>query len=208
MRKALALLLSVLLLAGLLTGCGGDEEIVGVWEMELDLADFINEELSDAGLSDAMRLSSFAVVMDFEFRSDGTYAVELDHDAFARTVDAMKEEMRTGFARYVEDMIADQGMDVTVDDYFAAAGTTLDEALDGVFDAERLAGVEDEMSNEGSYETRDGKLYLSDGLDRQVDPEVYYTYSIQGDAMSFLSSVGDADEELTEYFPLELKRIG
>lgn len=46
MKKTFALVLSVLLLVGLLAGCGGaDKEIVGTWETSLEMANYLNEEL-------------------------------------------------------------------------------------------------------------------------------------------------------------------
>lgn len=110
MKKTFALVLSVLLLVGLLAGCGGaDKEIVGTWETSLEMANYLNEE-------------------------------------------------------------------------FAA---------------------------EGNYETKDGKLYLSDGKEYQVDPEIYEVYTIEGDKMTFVESVGgDADDDMAELYPLEFQRVG
>ena len=209
MKKILALTLSVLLLVGLLAGCGGaDKAIVGKWQMSLDMVDMLNEELSGMGMEDAMQLSSFVITMNFDFKSDGTYTCELDTDAFQTTMDTMKSEMRDGFTKYIEDMIAAQGADMTIDEFFELSGTTLDEALDEAFSAEDMASMADELAGEGNYETKDGKLFLSDGLDYRVDPEVYYTYTIDGDSMSFLSGVGTDEDEFAEFFPLQLTRVG
>lgn len=207
MKKILALGLSVLLLVGLLAGCGGDKNIVGTWEMSLDMVDMLNEELDTMGMGDAMQLSAFVVTMDFTFKSDGTYTSEMDTDAFQATVDTMKSELRTGFTKYIEDMISAQGVNMSIDEFFAMSGTTLDEALDEAFSTDSLASLADELAGEGNYETKGGKLFLSDGLDYRVDPEVYYTYTIDGDSMSFLSAVGTDEDEFSEYFPIQLTRI-
>lgn len=209
MKKILALTLSVLMLVGLLAGCGGaDKEIVGKWQMSMDMVDMLNEEFANMGMEDAVQLSSFVVTMNFDFKSDNTYTCELDAAAFQTTMDTMKAEMRDGFTKYIEDMIAAQGADMTVDEFFELSGTTLDEALDEAFSAEDMASVADELAGDGNYETKDGKLFLSDGLDYKVDPEVYYTYTIDGDSMSFLSGVGTDEDEFAEFFPLQLTRVG
>lgn len=209
MKKILALTLSVLLVVGLLAGCGGaDKGIIGKWAMTLDMVDMLNEELSGLGMDETMQLSTFAITMNFDFKSDGTYTCELDTAAFQTTMDTMKDELRVGFTKYIEDMIASQGVDMTIDEFFEMSGTTLDEALDDAFSAEDMAGMAEELAGEGNYETKDGKLFLSDGLDYRVDPEVYYTYTIDGDSMSFLSGVGTDEDEFAEFFPLQLTKIG
>ena len=186
---------------------GLDPRIAGRWQMNVDFADMFEEELDNMGM-DAMRLSSFVITMNFDFKSDGTYTCELDTDAFQTTMDTMKSEMRDGFTKYIEDMIAAQGADMTIDEFFELSGTTLDEALDEAFSAEDVASTADELAGEGNYETKDGKLYLSDGLDYHVDPQVYYTYAIDEDSLYLLRGVGTDEDEFAEFFPIRLVRLG
>lgn len=207
MKRAITLALSVLLLMGLLAGCGGDKALVGKWAMTVDMVDALNAGLNSAGLNDAMRLSAFVVTMNFTFKSDGTYVCQLNADAFQNTMDALKDEMKTGYAKYIEDKSAAQGTNMTIDEFLAMSGVTIDEALDQFISVDRLAGLADEWAAEGNYKTKGGKLFLSSSLDSQVDPQVYYTYTIDGDSMSFLSGVGTDEDELSDYFPIQLTRI-
>lgn len=210
MKKTFALVLSVLLLVGLLAGCGGaDKEIVGTWETSLEMANYLNEEFEAEGMQDYLNVSTFAVVMRFTFNQDGTYSCEADQAAFEQTVEGLKEEMKAGFVKYAEDMIADAGMDMTAEELFAQMGTSLDDLINDSFSAEDLSDVTDMAAAEGNYETKDGKLYLSDGKEYQVDPEIYEVYTIEGDKMTFVESVGgDADDDMAELYPLEFQRVG
>lgn len=207
MKKVLALALSAALLVGLLAGCGGKKsDILGTWELEMEMNDLINDQLAAADMDD-FQIGSFAVTMDFNFKEDGTYTLQVNTDAMADAVDGLKEEMREGLPAYLERMLAEEGMEVTVDEFFQASGITLDEMVDTMFDAEAITQSLGDAGGEGNYQAKDGKLYLSDGLDNQVDPESYYTYTLKGDVMTLQEAVGE-DSEFAGMFPMTLTRIG
>ncbi len=207
MKKVFALALSAALLVGLLAGCGGKKsDVLGVWELEMEMNDLINDQLAAAGMDD-FQISTFAVTMDFDFKEDGTYTLQVNTDAVADAVEGLKAEMREGLPAYVERMLADEGVEMTVDEFFQAGGITLEEMVDTMFDAETITQSLGDAGGEGNYKTKDGKLYLSDGLDHRVDPEAYYTYTLDGDVMTFQEAVGE-DSEFAGMFPMTLTRIG
>ena len=209
MKKTLAVLLAAMLLAGMLAGCGGDSAIVGSWEATVDMADQINQQFAAEGMSDYINLDSFGIVLCFTFDKDGTYTCSADEDALVQSLEDMKDVMRGGLTKYAEDMITQSGMtDISVDDVFEAAGTSLDELLDEMYSEDDLKDRVDGFAAEGNYKTKDGKLYLSDGLDHIPDDEVYYTYTIEGDTMTFLEGVGDEEGMAAGLFPMELKKVG
>lgn len=56
---------------------------------------------------------------------------------------------------------------------------------------------------QGHYKAKRGKLFLSDGMDYEIDAKVYDTYVLSGDTLTIQ---GGAGGELDGLFPLELKR--
>ncbi len=207
MKKVLALALSAALLVGLLAGCGGKKsDVLGAWELEMEMNDLINDQLAAADMDD-LQIGSFAVTMDFNFKEDGTYTLQVNTDAMSDAVDGLKAEMREGLPAYVDRMLAEEGVEMTVDEFFQASGITLDEMVDTMFDAEAITQSLGDAGGEGNYQAKDGKLYLSDGLDNRVDPESYYTYTLDGDVMTLQGAVGE-DSEFAGMFPMTLTRIG
>ena len=210
MKKTLALLMALVMLTGLLAGCGGDDALLGTWEASIELPDLdeLNQELASAGLGEYIKLDSFAVVVRFTFNKDGTYSRAVDVDALTASVEDLKTKMKDGLTAFAEDAIAAQGLEgVTVDDIFAALGTSLDEMMEEMSMEDEIKQMEEEMAAEGNYKTKDGKLYLSDGLDHIPDDEVYQTYTIEGDTLTILDSAGGDGSDAGMY-PLDLKKVG
>lgn len=210
MKKILAVLLASMMMVGLLAGCGGDDAIVGDWETSVEMADYLNQEFADEGMGDYIHLDSFAIEIRFSFDKDGTYTCSVDEAAFGRTVEGLKTVMKEGLTAYAEDMIAQWGLEgFSVDDVFAAGGTTLDELMDESFNAADLSDMTDAFAAEGNYKAKDGKLYLSDGLDHTIDEDVYDTYKIEGDELTLLESVGSDDDGFgADLYPIALKKVG
>lgn len=208
MKKTIAFLLAAVMLTGLLAGCGGDDALVGTWEMSMEMTDQMNQQFAAAGLGDYVKLDSFAMVVRFTFKDDGTYSCAADEDSLVKTLDALKTTIRDGLIAYAEDMIAAEGLeDVTVDDVFAAAGTTLDEMMEQMFMEDEIKAAAAEQTAEGKYKTKDGKLYLSDALDHVPDETMYQTYTIEGDTLTIEESVGGDGSDAGAY-PLTLKKVG
>lgn len=208
MKKTVALLMALVMLTGLLAGCGGDNALVGTWEASIEMVDQMNQQFTAAGLGDYIKLDSFAVVVRFTFNEDGTYSSAADVDALDAPMEAMKTTIRDGLIAYAEDMIASEGLEgVTADDVFAAAGTSLDEMMEEMFMEDEIKAAASEQTAEGNYKTGDGKLYLSDGLDHAIDESMYHNYTIEGDTLTIVDIVGGDDSDAAMY-PMTLKKVG
>lgn len=208
MKKTIALLLAMVMLTGLLAGCGGDNAIVGTWEVKLELVEQMQKEIDELGMGDYLSLDSYSAVLRFTFNDDGTYSYEADRGSLEQSLEGMKQALRDGLIAYADEMIAEQGLEgVTAEEVYEATGTSLDELIDQAYTEEDLDGVVEDLSAEGNYKTKDGKLYLSDGLDHIPDDEIYYNYTIEGDTLTLVDGVGE-DEEFSGMFPMILKKIG
>lgn len=129
-----------------------DQSILGIWIAETDLAFFLDGE-TDPGSVETLKAVPLQMVL--ELRSDGTYILSMDSSALLST---LRDSMRG----YMESLLAESGM--TVEQYEALTGGTLDEALDETF-----ADVDFDLSdltNSGSYKREEDRLTLTNDSGR------------------------------------------
>lgn len=209
-RKSVSLLLSLSLLCTLLllcSGCGNKakDALIGDWETTIDMTGMINDEMSagldsDPELMDYFSIDNFSIKLTLSFRDDDTYTMSIDEAALEDSVDQVIELFRTGIVNYFEDMIAQSGLDMTVDDVLAASGYTLDQFLEETFDKEDIMSSMDEMESSGTFEAKDNILYLTD-----EDGTGLEAYELDGDKLT-LTGEGVDDGELEGLYPLVLTK--
>ena len=162
------------------------------------------------------------------FNEDGTYSTQVTQE----DIDAMAETMKTGFGGYLRQLYfvllcetlyqmgVTQEMN-TVEDLENFLGLTMDEAIyealgmdmeeyiDVLVDESFSASISPEdLSSSGNFKNKDGKLYLSDGLEYQVDPAVYDLYELEGDTLTLnYGSAPEGDEDSELFYPLVLQKV-
>ncbi len=66
------------------------------------------------------------------------------------------------------------------------------------------SGLDSGAQLRGNYLVRGEKLYLSEGLDYEIDPDVYDRFRLEGDKLTLLeNSAGD----MSGFYPLTLTRV-
>lgn len=211
MRKSAAFLLSLSLLCAILLACSGcagnkdKEALVGTWETTLDLTSMMNDELkagmgNDEELMSYFTLSDFTVTLTITFRDDDTYTLAADEASMEKSVDSVIETLKNGFNKYLEDMLAEEYPDMTLDEFFEAAGTTMDAFYDETFgdalDKEVLMSSTDDMESNGTFKAKDGILTLTDDEGPGLE-----AYELNGDKLT-LTGEGVEDSSLTGLYPL------
>lgn len=211
MRKSAAFLVSLSLLCAILlacSGCGGDkdkEALVGTWETTLDLTDMMNDEMkaglgNDDELMSYFTISDFSVTLTLTFQDDDSYTLSADEASMEKSVDHVLETFRNGFTQYLEDMIAQEYPDMTLDEFFEAAGMTMDDFYDQIMgdalDKEELMSSVDDMESSGTFKAKDGILTLTDDEGPGLE-----AYELSGDKLT-LTGEGVDDGELMGLYPL------
>lgn len=210
MKKRIALLLSfVLVLSLALCACGGGEEnLTGKWTANVDLTDMMNEELTGdpemADLAEYMTIDSFVLPFVLELREDGTYSMGIDEAGMNTAIDGVLADMKEGMLAYFADVL---DVEEGVEEFLTSMGLDLDALMEEI-SAELVAeGTFDELTSEGKYKAKDGKLYLSDGLDYEPDPAGYNEYKLEGDTLT-LDAGTESEEDYAEFlFPMVLTRV-
>ena len=217
MKKKLSVLVCTVLVLSMLltlTGCsGGDNaKFVGKWKCEMDMAQVINDAVAagDETAAEYLAIDEFKMVVYMEFNEDDTFKVYADEAALDAALAAMKEDLAAGMSKYMEDlMLAETGMELSIDQILEAAGMTMDDLLGQVITEDMAAQMAAEVSSEGKFQAADGKLHTSAGLEYEVDPAVYETYTLEGDTLTLLEYVGE-DETLASnnVYPMVFAKIG
>ncbi len=66
------------------------------------------------------------------------------------------------------------------------------------------SSLDDGAQIRGNYLVRGEKLYMSEGLDYRIDPEVYDLYRLEGDELTLLEN---SAADMSGFYPLTLKRV-
>lgn len=204
-RKSLSLLVCLSLMSALLlacSGCGGGDKkaLLGNWETSIDLTDMINDEMK-AGLNDDemlqyLTVEKFTMELSLSFNEDDTYAMSVDEAALESSLDQVIATFKTGLTQYVEEMIAAQGVEMTVDDFFAQAGITLDDMLAQAFDKDEVMSSLDDMESKGTFEAKGGVLYLTDDEGTGLE-----SYKLE-DGKLTLTGEGVEDDDTKALYPM------
>lgn len=216
MKKCLSIALClglVLTMLFMFTGCNEQKKFVGKWESEIDMTDFFNEGMGlDDEMAEYVVIEDFEIVMQLIFNSDGTYKRTVDEDSLEDTLKDAKEDLKDGMMDYFEAYLEDTGLNMSVDELLKASEVDLDELVDEALGEKVLDKMVDDMTDEGNFEVKDGKLFMSDDLDHEIDEDVYETYELNGDELKLIESVGgDDDEDLKdladELYPMVFERV-
>lgn len=218
MKRIASLALVLVMIVALFAGCASSgseskltdqEKLVGTWKGDLDMTKTMMEELGEG--VEGFELDEFKVTAVFTFTQEGTYTMELDEESVQKAMDGLIAGMEGFMKTMMEEMAKEAGM--TLEDMLAASGMTMEDMMSMVteeLEGQDLVGemVKDAKS-EGKYKAENGKLYLSESLDAEVDINVYDTYTLEGDVLTLTATYG-ADEEETDMmksvYPIVLKK--
>lgn len=207
-------ILSVILMLAILlsfTACGsGDKEkLVGTWKCEMDLVEQINTEMGlDEESAEYLNFDSFTIVLYMQINEDDTYSLYADTDALEQTMEAAKASFAEGMTKYLEDMVlAETGIAMSADDILAASNTTMDEMLAEAFPEGMVEELAEGMKQEGKFKAKDGKFYTSAGLEYEVDPAVYETYTLEGTTLTLLEYVGEDAGDTMNVYPMVFNKV-
>ncbi len=205
-KKSLSGLLCLSLVCAMLlafAGCGAKNEIAGNWKGEMDLTDamttMLGSSVGDESITEYIKISDVTLILNLSLDKDGKYTMSIDEEKAKSTMGNVVDSMKSGMREYIEKLISDQGMDLSVDDYFQMlAGTSYDEYVNSMMDVDTLMSQFEDMKTKGTYEAKDGKLVLKD----EDGGETEFDFEIKDSKMTL-----DSDMDVGfDMFPLEMER--
>lgn len=199
MKKVMSMLMVVVLVLAMMTmfaGCGNDaDKLVGTWTSEVDMTQIINEELAaDPTLAGFFTINDFRIVMIMTFNEDGTYCSTVDAESVTTAMEGLLDDMETGIVAMLQAELDASGLDMSVEDMLAMSGMSLEDLMAEMKSALENEGIVEqvtaEATMEGNYEVKGDKLFLSDGLEYDVDPAIYEVIELDGNTMTWIENVG------------------
>ena len=204
--KRLTVLLLVLALALSLTACGSDQKkMVGVWETEVEFADIFNNTLGNAENAEYLKVESLKLKVILTINDDDTYSMAADPASVDAAMASLKESLKAGMEEYLVDTIAATGLNLAIGDIMDMLATDMDTLIGQVLPPELMAEITGSMTAQGRYLAEDGKLYLTDSVDKEIDETVYETYILEEEKL-ILVTPNEIDAYTDLLYPLEFTR--
>ena len=182
--------------------------IVGKWESEWDLSKAMEQMLADEEME--MKLENLKLTVFIEFKDDKTYEMTVDEDSAEDMMKAFLDQYKVVVKKVMEDSAKEYNM--TLDDMLALTGyNSFDAYWDAIKKDMDMDDLVDEMAVEakGQYKYEDGKLYMSDDEDDEIDKDEYTVVELEGKTMKWTKVVGADEEEesmVKELLPLTFKK--
>lgn len=208
MKKVLCAILALVILLAL-AGCRPktDADIfVGKWHYDVDVAAFINENLETGGslMAEFFPVDSMEIRLIWNFKKDGTYTVQMDDAVKNNSLDKYSEVLRNGMTAYLENLIKENKLNVTVEKFLEDRKKTQEDLVKeirGSMDT-MVTQLFKQMMVNGKYRVDNGRLYGTTGI--TFDSSVYNNYEIiSNKEIHILSSVGTQGNEL-DLYPIKL----
>ena len=208
MKKLISLALVAAMLCCVLAGCGNKEAdaLVGTWKADVDVTELMAEKMGE-DMMEYVVLEKLIFTQVLQLNSDGTFSMTLDKASVETALNSMLQSVKDGTVAMLEAQIAEYGMDMTVEEMLEASGTDL-ETVFADLEAQMnipmlLEQTIDEVAGEGKFDAKDGKLFLSAGLDYLPDPECYEIYTLEGNVLTLVEYVGtDSNGTFDGLYPL------
>ena len=194
------------------SGAGDKEKFIGTWNAKVDMTELFNDNFqqgmgeSGVDLADYFNIDRFELTMIFTFNEDGTYSIVVDEGLLSNTFENVKSDLKDGMTSYFEDMIAAEGVDMSLDEMLDYLGTTLDELIDESIGDDLYDEIAEEFAVSGKWDAANGKLYMTESVSEDIDKNTYDLYEITSGGIKLSEPEGVEDD--MGIFPLLLTKIG
>ena len=208
MKKIIALSLCLILVLSL-CACGAKEDLTGKWTTTINMAESYNAEMAaaDPTMAEYMSLDSFNVPLVLELKADGTYTMTVEKEGLEAALSEVVGKLSSGMEAYFADLLAQQGIEMDVNEALAAMGISMDDLmaeLTAELDADALY---ESMGGEGNWKAENGKFYMTEDLETAAGEGEYNTYVLEGDTLTLDVGTETVDEETAKLmFPMVLTR--
>lgn len=186
------------------------ESIVGTWAGTADFTEmFAKEFAADPATAEYFTVSSFKLDLTMEFDAEGICTLTVDEESAKAAMDTLAKELVDGMVKMLDDMLKQQGVNMSTEDYLTLSGITLEDLTAQLTSEMQVEDMLKELENKSNYHLQDGKLWISDDLDSQADADDACPYTLAEGVLTIEAPAEAAEEDAAAYlFPLVLNRVG
>lgn len=199
----------VLLVVAVYISTADERALVGEWKATVDMTDYLQEKLNSIPeFGTYIEVTDFSFDVTYKFNDDFTYSRTVDEDSVDRAIENLKGDMKNAINAYAEEVIRQNGLNISPETMFALSGTSVDEIVEESYNEELIAEMKEDLFSEGNFEAEDGKLFTSDGVDYMPDPNTYETYELTDNQLVLTNATGsDLDEEDLAAYPMTFEKV-
>lgn len=211
MKKYIAIVLCLAMLAACLVGCAPKEQdaLIGSWSGNVDLSDAINADFAqDENLAPHMHISGFRFQTTMTFYRNGTYSMQVDRSELEAVLESLVQQLSDGMEKYLEELVKELALDMTVEEYLSSVGLSLEDLFADAYTEETIDKMLSDLEAEGNFLVEEGKLFLSQSKQYAVNPNVWELYTVEGDKLTIDVSSEEADNPYAQLiYPMVFTRI-
>jgi len=210
-KRFLALLLVIAMILSM-AGCssGDTKKLVGKWRCEIDMTDYLMETLMEDSqeIAEYIALDDVVIVYYADFKDNATACMYADEYQIAQTFEHLEDNLVDALGQYMVDLFYEQtGMYMTLDEILELSGVSEQELRNSLGFDQIVQELCDGLYMEGKYKAENGKLHISAGLDYNIDPAMYETYTLDGNVFTITGCVGSEIPDFNPY-PMMFTKIG
>ena len=199
----------VLLVVAVYISTADERALVGEWKATVDMTDYLQEKLNSIPeFGTYIEVTDFSFDVTYKFNDDFTYSRTVDEDSLDRAIENIKGDMKNAIYAYAEEVIRQNGLNISPETMFALSGTSVDEIVEESYNEELIAEMKEDLFSEGNFEAEDGNLFTSDGVDYMPDPNTYEAYELTDNQLVLTNATGpDLDEEDLAAYPMTFEKV-
>ena len=199
----------VLLVVAVYVSTADERALVGEWKATVDMTDYLQEKLNSIPeFGTYIEVTDFSFDVTYKFNDDFTYSRTVDEDSLDRAIENIKGDMKNAIYAYAEEVIRQNGLNISPETMFALSGTSVDEIVEESYNEELIAEMKEDLFSEGNFEAEDGNLFTSDGVDYMPDPNTYEAYELTDNQLVLTNATGpDLDEEDLAAYPMTFEKV-
>ncbi len=192
-----------------------EEKIIGTWAFTFEMDNYINYLLSSEEDVEFFEVEGMELQMNFIFFDNGTYKMAADEDSTEKFISDFLVQFRNAMELYMMEVLKQEGIEMSLDEFLTASGTSMDELMEEAFSDVDLESVVNESMSQGLFKLENGKIYLSDDLEGDFSEDEGSDYKfIDDDTLEVSTELEGDDEEdeelkdiLAQMTPMTLKRV-
>lgn len=209
MKRVIAVVSILLMLVCALAGCKEKDPAAGLygsWEGQIDLSAYLKERIikDNVKLKETLELSVYPAKVVFTFGEDGTVKRTIDGGFGEETLATLQSELLSGYTAYYTDYLKKNELDMTIAEFEAATGISLERKAAQIAEKKYLEGLVDEIEYNGTFQVQEATVYLGGFTDAQTP--IGHIFELK-DGKLTLSVCTDPSGFEKAFYPLTLAAV-